>query len=184
MMCRFLMWLATLVTSGFIRGGLVAQLTEKSRNVTAATFKWRLTSPQISNRDVWCLVSIKSGRYWHWSGGQVIISSELPCSATFSQWLTCVWSPLWQKQDLWLAQYYMYYSTIRVENLVHWRKFCICNGYKEIYNKKDILYDLAVSECKWKSDRYKTVTQHYLVKSHHDTFQKSDIQMPIKQVSS
>ena len=46
------------------------------------------------------------------------------------------------------SQYYMYYSTIRVENLVHWRKFCICNGYKEIYNKKDILYDLAVSECK------------------------------------
>ena len=99
MMCRFLMWLATLVTSGFIRGGLVAQLTEKSRNVTAATFKWRLTSPQISNRDVWCLVSIKFGRYWHRSGGQVIISSESPCSATFSQWLTCVWSPLWQKQD-------------------------------------------------------------------------------------
>ena len=69
MMCRFLMWLATLVTSGFIRGGLVAQLTEKSRNVTAATFKWRLTSPQISNRDVWCLVSIKFGRYWHRGAG-------------------------------------------------------------------------------------------------------------------
>ena len=132
MMCRFLMWLATLVTSGFIRGGLVAQLTEKSRNVTAATFKWRLTSPQISNRDVWCLVSIKFGRYWHRSGGQVIISSDcrapLPSHSDLPVFgVLC---------DLWLAQYYMYYSTIRVETLVHWRKFCICNGYKEIITKR------------------------------------------------